>query len=188
MSRTILAAILVTLVARTAAAEPPPAPAPEEKSPGEALGLSIGATALGVGLTYVGGKSNSDLTIVSGIVLTGLGPTAGHWYAGEHFTWGLAARLVGTGVFAIGVSQLDIDLGLCFQEECPPRPPPDNTAAYTFMIAGAVLVGGGAIYDIATAPSAADDYNASHAMAVTPTVLRDAHGDATPGLALVGRF
>jgi hypothetical protein len=189
MSRTLSFAILATLVARTAAAEPPATPAPDEKSPGYALGLSIGVTAVGVGLTYVGAESNSDATELVGLGVAGLGPTAGHWYAGEPFTWGLGARLLGVGVFALGLSQYQFDFDFCFQEVCPPQqPPPDNTAAGVFMIAGAVIFGGGAIYDIVTAPAAADDYNARHALSVTPTVLRDARGDATPGFALVGTF
>ena len=49
---------------------------------------------------------------------------------------------------------------------------------------------GGTIYDLVTTPRAVEDYNRAHGVEVTiaPTVVRDAHGDTAPALALVGRF
>jgi hypothetical protein len=93
------------------------------------------------------------------------------------------ARVVGVGVFALGVGSLDLGI------DPSPDGSHDNTTSVVLMISGALLAGGGAAYDIATAPRAVRAYNDSHAAAaIMPTALRDARGDAAPGLALVGRF
>jgi hypothetical protein len=183
MSRLLSLTILFTLVARTASAQTPAAPAPDDKSPGTALALSIGVTVAGAGMTFAGVESDSQALGLSGLAIATLGPTTGHWYAGDLFTWGLAARVVGAGVFAIGVGGLDFGI------DAPSNTTNDNTTAAILMISGALLAGGGAAYDIVTAPRAVREHNArSAAAALGPTLLRDARGDAAPGLALVGSF
>jgi hypothetical protein len=72
----------------------------------------------------------------------------------------------------------------CFLK-CTEDPIDDDLA-----IAGVLVFAGGAIYDLATAGTAADDYNRAHerTMTVMPTALRGARGETAPGPALVGHF
>ena len=188
MSRLACALAALALLARTAAADEPPLQ-PGDKDPDVALGLSLGTTVVGAGMMAGGFAAKNDTLSGGGFALALLGPSAGHLYAERPITWGLGARVLGLGVFALGVSQFKLDLNFCFDESgCPPDPPHDNTGAGILMIAGAVLVGGGVIADIATARDAARDHNRERHLSLEPTALRGPMGETAPGFALSGTF
>jgi len=99
-------------------------------------------------------------------------PSAGHWYAGKFFTTGMGIRAV-SGL----VSTLSI--GLLAQADDG-----DPGGAVAGAMLGLFGLGVGAIWDIATASDAVDDWNRAHAT-VMPTALKLRDGY---GVGVVGRF
>jgi hypothetical protein len=175
MRRSLLACAVVTCLAANAArADEPP-----HRRPGKALRLSIGVPLLGAGITALGLGVQSDGVAAAGAIVFVLGPSAGHVYAGEFLTTGLGIRLAGAALFTLGAAQSF----RCSPDLC--QAPGYSTPA---IFAGMGVLAVGTIWDIVTAPGAADDYNARHAMAVTPTALRDARGGVAPGLAFSVAF
>src|SRR5437868_6408081 len=69
--------------AMTAPMEPPPVPAIETKSESTATALAIGATLGGLALTYSGAKHGDGTVVLGGMAMMMIGPSAGHFYAGE---------------------------------------------------------------------------------------------------------
>jgi hypothetical protein len=171
----LVVAIALASSARARADEPAP-----HKSPRTAIALSIGITLGGIGLDALGAATNEPILAGIGGLAGALGPTTGHWYAGEAMTPGLGIRLAGSAVATIGIVGV-ID---CFFQ-CKPDP-----IYMDLVYVGAAAWVGGAIYDIATAGDAADDYNRAHerAVIVAPTAMRGTRGDTAPGLAVTVRF
>jgi hypothetical protein len=159
-------------------------PVPGEKSPGLALGLSLGGTALSIALTAADDDSDSGASLgaIGGIGLW-VAPSFGHWYSGKMWTPGLTARLAGTGAAVIGA----LMLVTCIDSDgdCDSEGP-----GIVLLLGGAGAIVGGGIYDIATAPEEARKYNArlreqsaTRQWALTPSVSRD-----RAGFVLGGRF
>lgn len=145
-----------------------------ERSPSAALAWSLVPTLAGLGLIAIGGKTESGPLEVAGVTGLVVGPSLGHVYAGSG--WGGLAMRAG-GVLAMGVG-----LSLAF---CPDGCGPGDKSELEQKTGAALFYGGGALYvvgmlfEIATAPSAADTYNRTHHITVTPTPT---------GVALAGRF
>jgi hypothetical protein len=158
--------MLLLLLARTAAAEPT-----EEKSVVVAYGLTIAATSVPVATAGIVGGDDPQGTRgnVAGIVATAallLGPSAGHWYAGETWTTGLTLRLGGAAVLGAMV--------LREQQE------PLGTG--TLIVGGmsaAGLIAAGMLWDFVTVPSAVRRANRERQLVLAPT---------TNGFAVAGRF
>ncbi len=186
LASAVLAAA-VLLFAGPSHAEPPglsplaPTPVPrglETRDPTTALGLSLGGTAAGVGLlASAWGDTDGDVPALVGAALITFGPSFGHAYAGNWLTAGLGRRAFGLVLTGLGVDEA---LG------CAGSDGPCHAGEGT-LAAGLALVGAGAIYDIATAPGAARDFNRAHALQLTPTTLHAA-GGTVPGIALTGTF
>ena len=85
-------------------------------------------------------------------------PSLGHWYAEQAVTVGMPIRLVGAFVYAAADE--------------------DGIRA-----AGAMIVAGGMIYDLATAGSHVEAWNRKHAAAVTPAAIGGGYG-----ISLAGQF
>jgi hypothetical protein len=153
----------------------------EIKSPSTALALSLGTTVVGYGLAYFGNGTNSPAVSTTGSVLAFIGPTTGHIYAGQTWNPGLKYRLIGLGVTAVGFVVL---IGACppFGGQCNEGLAMVGVAG---AVGGAVTYAGATIYEIATAPSAATDYNRKRAGAIT---LAPMIGRQQGGLAVMGRF
>jgi hypothetical protein len=173
------ALIIAIALAVTGSAARADEPAPH-KSRRTAIALSIGVTLGGIGLDALGVATDEPIVAGIGGLAGALGPTTGHWYAGESFTTGLGIRLAGSAVGSIGI----IGVMDCFFQ-CKPDP-----IYMDLVYLGTAAWVAGAVYDIATAGDAADDYNHAHerAVIVAPTAMRDAHGDTAPGLALTIAF
>ena len=155
---------------------------PPKKNPVVASALSIGVTAAMVGTGWAIEKSGTDLgagdrsgwaasVYVPGIML---GPSVGHWYAGEVGWRGLAMRGGGVALIAAGVGVFIADGG-----EGP------GTKSQVIMGAGLVVIGVGAVYDMTTAGDAAERYNARHGRSV---VLAPLIQDRGGGLVVAGTF
>ena len=166
------ALVILALLARFAHAEP------AEKSPTTALLLSAsGTVASAAALAYAFHLDSGRMAnTYAAIGITGLlvHPSLGHWYAGNGLSTGLLVR-AGGGALVLTAALMAMD---CRQDHtCGDSP----TGARALGGAGVILAG--AIWDIATAPSAARRWNARHALAITPTAT--AHG---AGLAVGGTF
>jgi hypothetical protein len=169
---------------------PPPVYRGSPKSPLLAGVLSLGITAVGIGLNVMAtdlaphydepGKSDvlRVSVVLTGTVLALVGPTSGHFYAGRAWNPGLKWRLIGGGVFAVSiVPAFAFALG-------------DNDAGVTIF--GLLAAGGGityigaTIWEIGTAPGAARRQNErleeSASISIAPIIGRE------PGLAIAGRF
>ena len=151
----------------------------EEKSGSTALLLSLGGAVGSLALTVVGanmenGSGASLMTV--GVLSSIITPSFGHWYAGEYWTAGLGMRAGGGIAFVAGAAQA---FG-CIDAEnsC------DDGAA--LVLVGAGLYIGGTLYDIATAPSAAERWNEKH-LQLAPTVVSSGTHQ-TLGLGLGGAF
>lgn len=168
------ALVVLALLARIAAAETP-APEPVElRSPKIALMLSLGTT-LAAGIPLAAGARNDNQALLgTAAAMFVVGPSVGHWYAGEWINGGFVTRVVGAGLAAWGAAQTDV-LGT----------DGDSDDGEGLIVLGALVYVGGGIYEIATAPRAAREYNRANqpTVMIAPLVREN-----TGGLALAGQF
>lgn len=140
----------------------------ERKSPTRALLYSLGGTVGPTAAGLLAGDSFGGVVILLGV---GLGPAAGHFYAGDsRQAWiGTGLRAVGSGVFVVGAASEVAEACLLCSEPSSTENGSDVNAA---MIGGALLAGGSALYDIVTAPGSAREYNEAHGLSarVAPAV------------------
>jgi hypothetical protein len=153
---------------------------PRLKSPGAALGLSLGLYLgpLTLGSALFFGGMRSDGAMIAGLTFGAfgaiVGPSIGQFYAGN------VARGIGTLLargFLVPLSTYLIVGGFFNQSQAG-------------LGAGIALAGGAfalALWDIIDAPLAVRRANAA-ALAVTPIVARDRAGAALCGVAVGGRF
>jgi len=166
--------IACLLVARAASAQPPGETSPppqDEKSVFTAYLVTIAATSGPIAVaSIVAGDENEGTTAnVAGIVATTammLGPSAGHWYAGDAWTTGLTLRLGAAGLVGAMV--------LRDQQE-----PLELPTVVIGLTAAGGLWATGALWDFFTLPRAVRRYNREHAIVIAPT---------TNGVAIAGRF
>jgi hypothetical protein len=196
MKLSALVLVLVVAGSATAHAQPsltpaaPPAGASDDvgdKDPTTATTLSVLGSLAPFGMIIVAGQLDQDSKGAANVLGVGgaiglvVGPSLGHWYSGEFFTGGMAMRGIGGAVFVAGAMS---SFGDCFlKEHC------DSSNGDAAMLIGGILYVGGTIYDIATAGSAAREYNRTHrrgpSFQVGPTVV-GAH--ASPGFGVAGTF
>lgn len=145
----------------------------DSKSPDTALALSLGTTAVGLGLMIEGSKIDNGVLGGLGAVMFFVGPTTGHMYAGDTFNGGLGIRSAGLLSTVLGLA-----MAFCF-DGC--NQGTQQSVGGAMFYGGALLYIGGSLYEIGTAPSAAHRYNREHGLdsTVVPT------GN---GLAVVGTF
>lgn len=187
----LMAVVLVVCGVGTARAQPSGAPPAgtaqhgDEKSPELAVVLSISAMLVGGMAASVydptsGAGSPGNVVSYAGIALAAVGPTVGHIYADDPWNAGIGIRLA--GVCLIVVSASEVSHG-AFGDEID-----INRRGLIELAAGAALYTGGAIYEIATAPSAVRAYNRAHAARTAGWSIAPSLGNGGTGLALVGRF
>jgi hypothetical protein len=182
--------IVIAVAGRTAAAQAPgevaggtplqvafpapemPRPMEEPKSMLTAFLLSAGATTLPMAIAAVaedGASGTRDVTAaIVGTAAFVLGPSAGHWYAGEGVTNGLVLRAAGMGL-AFGLALYD-----------PHMDHPALTVGG--LITAMALLQTGLIWDFVTVPQAVRRAN-RRALGLAP--LATWHGPAM-GLSLAG--
>ena len=130
---------------------------PEDKNPTTALSLSVLGTAAGLGIMVAGAETDSGGLALLGLATTLVGPSMGHFYAGEH-----GRGLAQTGVRAAGTG---VTVGAAFWLllECFPFPGTEcegGTGPAIAMASGLAVVAGSALYSIYDAPRAARRHNA----------------------------
>ncbi len=196
--------LAVTLASTSVASAQPPglteptAPPAAHKQTRTAMWLTLGTMAAGAGLFALGeamyqqpGCYNScvpqqGIAVVGGAALL-VGPSIGHIYAGHTWNTGLAIRASGIATFGLGM----LAASRCFgypgigapsaseQRAC-------NTGSMAAVL-GAVATAVGTVTEVATTPSAVDDYNRAHA-SLTLAPIRAQDGSIAPGLAFAGQF
>jgi hypothetical protein len=162
---------------------PPPQPRQivmyEEKSGGVALGLSVGFTAGGLVLL----ASGNEIMALAGFGAFVVGPSTGHWYAHEAWNPGMGVRLAGVGMFIIGLTQVDLSFGFGHETDDEEE---DETVGTALIIGGMAAYVVGGLYEIISAPRAAERYNEDRRNLNLGVTL--VGRDQTPGLALIGTF
>jgi hypothetical protein len=152
------------------------------KNPDSALMLSLGGTAASAVMVIAGaqGGDNGGL-LMAGLASSLVTPSLGEWYAGKPLTAGMGIRGASALVTFAGLAEslkcLDAD-GSCHS---------DASAGY-LLAGGLIGYATGTIYDIATAPSAAREYNRKHAVTVEPSLLRTPSGTTSVGVGIGGTF
>ena len=107
-------------------------------------------------------------------------PSFGEWYAGDYLPVGLVVRTSGFALGALFLARAQANG--CNRYSCWPA---DATIE---LVLGFGALAAGTVWDIATAPRAADRYNAKHAwIAITPMIAPAATGHAF-GLGVAGGF
>jgi len=185
MSKTLLVVVALgglTLATRLASADDTTPGPPGPKSPATAVALSAGGTALSLGLLAVGVGAHNETLIGAGLLSSVIAPSAGQIYAGKPVTAGMGIRAASAVVGIIGIEE-------AFKCFFPSSSCENNSElAVTLMIAGATGYGAGVVYDLATAGTAAEEYNRKFNLRVAPTVLRTASSGSTVGLGFGGSF
>lgn len=179
----VVALALIALLATGAAAQPgntpPNLPVRGERSAELAAALSLGGTALSIGL--IAASDGGDDLAMYGVLGLAVTPSLGHWYAGKWWTHGMTARLAGATATLVG----GVMLFACIDSDEDCSVAPAVVLLYGGM--GTFVIGG--IYDIATAARSAHQHNdrlrarAGASWAITPVVAPD-----RAGVALSGRF
>ncbi len=155
--------------------ETPPAPAVERESLFDAYLVTVAGVSLPmVGAALIAGdESSSRATTVAGVIGLAtlvLGPSAGHWYAGETITTGLVIRassIAAIGALAVADPHLD-------------------HVGTIFGLLGAVAGWEtGMVWDLVTLPRAVRHWN-THQLQLAPVVVPGQ--GAIAGLGLGGRF
>jgi hypothetical protein len=164
--RLLLALALTVALTTTARADDP-----DDKSPtGATLLTSTGTVAAFV--TFVRADGSPRSLAVSAAAWIAL-PSLGHWYAHDWVSKGLVLRTIGVAGIALGAAQT------CEDDPC----------GGDFLILASIgVLLTGAIWDIASSWSAADEYNAARAhTTLAPTVLTPPSGPVL-GLGFSGTF
>jgi hypothetical protein len=175
----------------------PSAPAPAELSEDRAVYLSLGATALGAvalaGNYATGGEHDGTFTALA-LTSFVVGPSVGHFYAGDRWTTGLTIRLAGATVVAIGAAMDgttchhdDVSWGATDSSSGTTRVCSEDARMPLLLTGGAVLALG-AIIDVASTPSAVRIRNARERARFQDIALAPRVTDRDVGLTLSGRF
>jgi len=178
-------AVTLLVAAPPAVARAEPVDQPSTANPTIALGLALAGTAAGATALYAATASDSAPIGLAGIGLLVVGPSLGHFYAGEP---GRAVRhaAVRTGAVAI----IGAGLLVAWSSPCAFGPENDDGCAHDhrndigvgLIASGAALGVASAVYSIIDAPRAA--HRPSTILAPAPIV--GPGGSATLGLALTG--
>ena len=198
----ITAAAILSRTARAGSEVHPHQPRHRETARWWSLGGSLASVAIagtgGAMLKY--GRIHSGTAFGSsmrrdGAWLIGIGsasslftPAFGEWYAGEAITGGMKLRGAGIGVGLIGIAAYFASGRPCqqFGNSCTGGKPHDPVPATVVISIGATAYLAGMIYDVVTAPAAADRYNAGH-LQLSPTAILSASG-LHPGIGLGATF
>lgn len=157
-----------------------PEPAPEPYQVSTALVLSIGVTAIGLGIAAASVSGNRDPGaaaegLVIAVPIAAIGPSVGHWYARDWWSRGLGFRLAGLAAVGLGANR--DDLPGCEPGACDS----DGTAAQVLLYGGALAFLFGTLDDLAATPRAVRDANRAHRLSLQPTIAPDRVGLAVSG-------
>lgn len=163
----------------------------DEKDPGVAISGSLLVTAAGIGTMVVGiGTDNGALGLI-GFTTTLLGPSFGHFYAGEYGR-GLmhsGLRLGATAMTIAGAAWTgSVLLGCAFGDDSDCN---GSVGAPLLLVGGVVLGGASIVHSIKDGPRAVQRYNEkarARQLRITPAPVVGPDRSAGLGLQLGGRF
>jgi hypothetical protein len=159
---------------------------PDDKNPTTAFALSVLGTAAGFGMMVAGSSTDSDAVSLLGLATTVVGPSFGHFYAGEpgRALTHSAVRAGSVGVMLAGAVLLFVECFSLSGETCEPSPGPP------LLLATGVVVGAGsAFYSMYDAPRAARRQNTrARRLVLTPAPLAGPDQSSGFGLHLGGQF
>lgn len=202
MRTAVIAAATVLLAATVASAQPAmtspmdpfPAPVVEAKSGSTATVLAVGTTLGGLAVMYAGAEQGDGAVVLGGMAMMMIGPSAGHFYAGETGhgvrmsllrTGGLAVLGAGLVVAASATScaAADVEASRCSTDDSHAR------GVAMIWIGGATLVGA-TLYDLWDARNAAHRANeqAVRSWTVAPSIMAGASGSTIPAVTVGGSF
>jgi hypothetical protein len=180
--------------AMTAPMEPLPAPAIEMKSGSTAAVLAVGTTLGGLAVMYAGAEQRDGAVVLGGMAMMMIGPSAGHFYAGET-GHGVKMSLLRTGgLVLLGVGLVtsssvtycaatDVEAGSCSTRD-------SHTRGELMMWIGGATIVGATLYDLWDARNAAHRANekAVRSWTVAPSIMAGATGSTIPALTVGGSF
>jgi hypothetical protein len=165
------------------------APADEPRSPLVATALAAAPIGLSVALGIAAAETDSDALGFAATTGLLVGPSLGHFYAGE---WGrglftAGARTAGIGLILLGAfaGWGECERGASYDDPCHAEGAEEAEDGRVVMGIGAGVFVAATVYDVVDAPFAARRFN--ERFTVAPTLVSGAAGDA-PGLAISGRF
>jgi hypothetical protein len=162
----------------------PVSPDAGPKDPNTALMLSLGGTLASHAIMFAGLAANNGDLVLGGLATGFFAPSFGEWYAGKPLTAGMGIRAASALVTVAGVAQ-----GLkCLDFESSDTRCDSGDSAGVLIAGGLIGYAAGSVYDIATAPSAAREYNQKHAVRLQPAMLRMPSGSTTMGVGIGGTF
>ncbi|CAN5920224.1 hypothetical protein BH11MYX3_BH11MYX3_08330 [soil metagenome] len=182
--------------AMTAPFEPGRKAVPEVKSESTATLLAIGATVGGIVLTASGAERQNGNVMLGGIALSLIGPSVGHFYAGETAHGVKMSLLRGGAALVLGVGVLesamiaDCAQGIDGSSEGGCSTGSSRTNGERMIwIGGATLVVA-TVYDLWDAHNAAHRTNekAARAWTIAPSIMAGASGTTLPALAVAGSW
>lgn len=172
MRHTIVLAVLAVLLASSTAR----AESIDDKSPTLATVASVGATVGAIGLAIRSGEETGLYLASAGLLL---GPSVGHWYAGDAAVPGLVLRGAGFGLMALTVaSAFDCRIDDSHSPSC-------SAATAGFVVGFGVMVVG-VLYDFGTAGDSARRANL-RTVKLAPAMVAGPHSQGA-GLGLTTRF
>jgi hypothetical protein len=202
MRNVLTAAALLVAAASTAAAQPamtapryePAQPAPEAKSGSTATLLAIGTTLGGFALINAGAQNGDDSVIMGGIMMSLIGPSVGHFYAGET-GHGVKMSLLRTGsalVLGMGlIASLNTESGAsCNDCGTQTHDHDDSSKARQMVWIGGGTLVAATLYDLWDAHNAARRANeaAARKWTLAPSMMTSASGTTAPALTIAGTW
>ncbi|NVB83666.1 MAG: hypothetical protein HOV81_35155 [Kofleriaceae bacterium] len=182
-------------VAQPVEVDPLPSEIIEVKSPGKALALSLGVTAGGLGLMVLGSsldhgsEKDGETFATLGSLAFLIGPTVGHVYAGNTWNTGLKWRLASLGISVGGLVYALSQCGIL--DDCTDEEMNGADVGAAVAVGGMISFFGATIYEVATAPSSARQYNLEYTryrMNVRPHMQIVPMAGRAPGFSLAGTF
>ena len=203
MRNAVIAAAAAVLLASTAASAQPAMTAPVEptqasgaevKSESTATALAIGMTLGGLALASAGVEHEDGTVVFGGIALMMIGPSAGHFYAGET-GHGVKMTLLRTGgLLVLGAGLIETltvaDCAVTVGGSSSCGSHDNHSSGEKLMWLGGATLVGATLYDLWDAHNAVHRANAKAARAwtVAPSIMAGASGTRIPALTLGGSF
>ncbi len=141
-----------------------------------AMALAIGTTAGSLGVVYAAARSSVPQLAAIGVIGLVVGPSAGHFYAGE---WGHALAMSGLRTAGAIVLTVGVIGAMSTRDDAPP---PNHSRAWDMIVVGGATYLVATVWDIVDSRGAARRANAR--LTIAPT-----YGATTgAGLVVAGRF
>ena len=177
-----LAAFATTAGLGSAAANDLHDPAPKDGT--TATLLAIGGTAAGFGLIALGGQSDTEGLALLGVGVMAVGPSAGHFYAGE-----TGHGLVTSGIRAGGMVATAVGFSMSFcLFDCEARDQTERHNGELLMLTGLGVYAATTLYDLVDAHQAVARVNKRHIEAATAALITTPDGHRAPALVVAGTF